>query len=235
MSHVACYNFICESYKGLQMLKTGLLDNIHIPKTRRLILLALKEHGRLTADQLAEMLAISAVAVRRHLDNLRHADLVSYEEVQRGVGRPGFEYFLTPKADNLFPRNYQELAADVILTVRDMYGKEAVDAIFKKRSNKIAQVYQPLISGSSLEERVEQLVELRQEDGYMASWQKETDGSITITEHNCPIQHVASECAQACHEDLALFANLLNADVIRLKNQANGDATCTYKIMDKRS
>ncbi len=215
------------------MPKTGLLNDIHIPKTRRLILLALKEHGRLTADQLAEMLNISAVAVRRHLDNLRHAHLVSYEEVQRGVGRPGFEYFLTPKADNLFPRNYQELAADVILTVRDMYGKEAVDAIFKKRADKIAQVYQPMVTGSTLEERVAQLVALRQEDGYMASWHKDADGSITITEYNCPIQHVASECAQACHEDLMLFSNLLDADVIRLRNQANGDATCAYKIVDK--
>ncbi len=217
------------------MPKTGLLNDIHIPKTRRLILLAMKEHGRLTADQLAEMLNISAVAVRRHLDNLKHAHLISYEEVQRGVGRPSFEYYLTPKADNLFPRNYQELAADVILTVRDMYGKEAVDAIFKKRADKISQLYQPLITGSTLEERVEQLVELRQEDGYMASWQKETDGSITITEHNCPIQHVASECSQACHEDLILFSNLLDAEVIRLHNQANGDAICAYKIIDKHS
>ncbi len=217
------------------MTRTGLLNDIQLPKTRRLILLALKEHGRLTADQLAEMLHISAVAVRRHLDNLKHTHLVSYEEVQRGVGRPGFSYFLTPKADHLFPRNYQELAADVILTIRDMYGKEAVDAIFEKRTKKIEQAYQPLVSGPTLEKRVEQLVELRQEDGYMASWEKKPDGSIIITEHNCPIQHVASECAQACNEDLTLFSNLLDADVIRLHNQASGDATCAYKIVGKHS
>jgi len=76
------------------MSKEGLLTDFHIPKTRRLILLAIKEHGELTADQLADMLSISTVAVRRHLDNLKNAQLVRYEEVQSGVGRPSF--FLLP-------------------------------------------------------------------------------------------------------------------------------------------
>ncbi len=217
------------------MSKNGLLRDVHMPKTRRLVLLAIKEHGRLTADQLAEMLSISAVAVRRHLDNLKQDRLVSYEETQRGVGRPRFEYFLTPKADHLFPRNYQDLAADFILSIRDMYGKEAVDAIFKKRADKITQTYRPMINGDTLEKRIAQLVALRQEDGYMANWQKQDDDLFIITEHNCPIQHVASECSQACHEDLMLFSNLLGAEVIRLNNQADGDHTCRYKVAGQES
>ncbi len=215
------------------MSKTGLLNDIHMPKTRRLVLLAVKEHGRLTADQLAEMLNISSVAVRRHLDNLKNAQLITYEEVQRGVGRPVFKYYLTPNADHLFPRNYQDLAADVILSVRDIYGKEAVDAIFKKRAEKITHTYKPFINGETLAERISQLVALRQQDGYMATWAKETNNQFTITEHNCPIQHVASACAQACFEDLVLFSNLLNAEVIRIHNQANGDNTCAYKIINR--
>ena len=102
------------------MSKNGLLDDLQMPKTRRLVLLAIKEYGRLTADQLAEMLNISTVAVRRHLDTLKNAQLIGFEEVQKGVGRPSFVYFLTPKADHLFPRNYQDLAADLILTIRDL-------------------------------------------------------------------------------------------------------------------
>lgn len=212
------------------MSKTGLLHDVQMPKTRRLVLLAIKEHNRLTADQLAEMLNISAVAVRRHLDTLKRDQLVTYEEIQRGVGRPSYEYYLTPKADHLFPRNYQDLAADFILSIRELYGKEAVDAIFRKRADKITQTYRPRINGETLEKRIEQLVSLRQQDGYMANWQKRDDDLFIITEHNCPIQHVASECSQACHEDLQLFSNLLGADVIRLNNKVDGDTTCSYKV-----
>ncbi|NIO06893.1 MAG: winged helix-turn-helix transcriptional regulator, partial [Deltaproteobacteria bacterium] len=36
----------------------------HVPATRRRILIALKERGGMTADELAEKLGISSVAVR---------------------------------------------------------------------------------------------------------------------------------------------------------------------------
>lgn len=216
------------------MAKVGLLNNIQMPKTRRLILLAMKEHRALTADELAGMLNISAVAVRRHLDNLKHSQLVKHEEIQRGVGRPSFVYSLTEKADHLFPRNYQDLAADIILSVKDLYGQEAVNAIFKKRADKITETYKPFVTASTLEGRVKQLVDLRQNDGYMATWEKTDDAEITITELNCPIQHVAEECAQACHEDMELFSSLLGAEVIRTHNKAQGDSSCAYRIIPKK-
>ena len=215
------------------MSKAGLLNDIQLPKTRRLVLLAIKEHGQLTADELAEMLNISTVAVRRHLDNLKHDNLVQYEEVQRGVGRPNFVYSLTEKADHLFPRNYQDLAYDMLASVQEMFGKEAVDAIFAKRAKKITAVYRPHVNAVSLEGRVDQLVQLRQNDGYMATWDSEDGQEFVVTELNCPIQHVAEECSQACHEDLTLYSNLLDADVIRLTHKVKGDNTCAYKIKPK--
>jgi len=215
------------------MSKNGLLDDLQMPKTRRLVLLAIKEYGRLTADQLAEMLTISTVAVRRHLDTLKNAQLIGFEEVQKGVGRPSFVYFLTPKADHLFPRNYQDLAADLILTIRDLYGQEALDAIFEERSNKITQMYKPFVNANTLEGRVAQLVELRQADGYMATWNKNDESTFIVTEFNCPIQHVAEECERPCQEDLSLFSKLLNANVIKLNSKVEGDNVCSYKIAKK--
>ncbi|RME49969.1 MAG: transcriptional regulator [Caldilineae bacterium] len=215
------------------MPKQGFLDNLPMPKTRRLILLAIKEHGRLTADELAEMLHISAVAVRRHLETLKNANLVQYEEMPQGVGRPSFVYSLTEEAAHIFPRNYEELAHDMLNTIQELYGQEAVAAIFKKRAQKISQIYRPFVNSPSLEGRIEQLVNLRQADGYMATWEQTDDGSFIVTELNCPIQHVAEECAQACHEDLRLFSNLLDADVILLNHKLQGDNSCCYCIKPK--
>ena len=61
---------------------------IQMPATRRRILIALKEQGGLTADELASLLGISSVAVRRHLTNLERDQLVDHEQAQRGMGRP---------------------------------------------------------------------------------------------------------------------------------------------------
>jgi len=215
------------------MSKNGLLNDIQMPKTRRLVLLAVKEHGRLTVDELADMLKISNVAVRRHLDNLRKDDLIEYEEEQQGIGRPSYVYFLTEKADHLFPRNYQDLATDMISTIRELYGQEAVEAIFKDRFEKIGRIYKPFVNAGTLQGRVQQLVELRQADGYMATWDTSDDAEFVVTELNCPIQHVAEECERACHEDLGLFSSLLDADVIRLHHKMEGDNMCAYKIKPK--
>lgn len=215
------------------MPKAGFLNDFHMPKTRRLILLAIKEHNQLTADELAEMLNISTVAVRRHLNNLKNVHLIDYEEVQHGIGRPSFVYTLTPKAEHIFPRNYEELAHEMLDTIKTLYGQEAVEAIFKARAQKISGIYKPYVNAKSLQGRIEQLVELRQRDGYMASWDSEDEGEFIVTELNCPIHQVAKECAQACDGDLRLYSDLLEADVIMLTHQIQGDNACSYKILPK--
>ena len=215
------------------MAKQGMLEDLQMPKTRRLILIALKENGGLTADELAAMLNISAVAVRRHLDNLKHASLVHYEEVRQGMGRPRFVYSLTPKADHIFPRNYEDLAHDMLDAIRELYGQEAVDAIFTKRYQKIKDAYEPKVNAPTLMGRLEQLVELRRIDGYMADWKANEEGKYILTELNCPIQHVAAGCCQACEQDLQLFTDLLDAKVVRQDHLLQGDRACTYEIIPK--
>ncbi len=215
------------------MPEEGLLIDFQMPKTRRLVLLAIKEHGALTADQLADMLNISTVAVRRHLDNLQTAQLIRYEEVQNGVGRPSYVYSLTDRAQRIFPRNYQELAGDMLDTIKDLYGKKAVEAIFTKRTNKKIQNYRFLVNANSLSKRVEQLVSLRRADGYMSTWEETEDHSFIVNELNCPIQHVAEGCETACREDLRIFSDLLNAQVTRVNHMVQGDNACSYLISPK--
>lgn len=213
------------------MAKKGMLDELQMPKSRRLILIALKEQGGKTADELAAMLNISAVAVRRHLENLKHAELVTYEEVQQGLGRPKFVYFLTPKAEHIFPRNYEEFAHDVLETIRELYGPEAVDAIFDRRFKKLKETYQSRINAQSLPGKLEQLVQLRCTDGYMADWKTSGKDTFILTELNCPIQHVAEGCCQACEQDLKLFVELLDAEVTRQDHLMQGDQACSYEII----
>ena len=216
------------------MAKQGMLEDLQMPKSRRLILIALKENSAMTADALAEMLSISAVAVRRHLDNLRHAGLVQYEEVRQGMGRPSFVFSLTAKADHVFPRNYEDFAHDMLDAVRELYGQEAVDAIFAKRFQKIKEVYEPRVNAPTLNGRLEQLVELRRQDGFMADWETKAEDHYVLTEMNCPIQQVAEGCCQACEQDLQLFVELLDADVTRQDHLIQGDKACSYEIKPKR-
>lgn len=205
----------------------------NMPLTRRRILMLLKEKGELTADELADLLGISAVAVRRHLTKLESDQLVSYQEVQRGMGRPSFVYRLGEAAGSFFPRRYEELAVNVLETIQELYGREAIDAIFQMRTNHLIDSYRRKINGKTLDIRLDQLTRLRAADGYMSTWEASIDNTFILREANCPIFHVAEGCNVACDHDLVMLSDLLEADVVRTSHLANGDGACCYQIRPK--
>jgi predicted ArsR family transcriptional regulator len=205
-----------------------------MPATRRRILIALKERGGMTADELAEQLNITSVAVRRHLANLERDRLVDHEEIQHRLGRPSYGYRLTEAAASLFPSNYDQLASYVLEAVEGLFGREAVDRIFEQRRQELARSYRPLVDGDTLPDRLEQLTHLRQAEGYMLAWEAQPDGSYELRQYHCPIQRVAEGCQAACVNELALYVDLLDAEVTRQSHQAAGDTTCSYQIRPRQ-
>ena len=204
-----------------------------MPATRRRILKLLKENNELTADELAKLLGISSVAVRRHLTKLESDQLVAYDEVQRGMGRPSYVYRLGEAASSYFPRRYEELATDVLETISNLYGVDAVDAIFRVRSEHLIDTYRAKVTGNTLQERLDQLTQLREADGYMSTWEKAEDGVFVLREANCPIIHVAEGCGSACNYDELLLEDLLKADIERKSHLASGDGACVYHVRSR--
>jgi len=204
--------------------------NHQLPPTRRRILITMMEHGGMTADELAEELGITPVAVRRHLTNLERDRLVEREQVRRPLGRPNFVYRLTDAAHLLFPNNCDQLANYVLRAIEQYFGEEAVERIFEQRRRELARLYEARVNGESLPVRLEQLTQLREEDGYLAAWEKAQDGTFILHQYHCPIQRVAEVCGAACAQELALFADLLHADVNRREPQVTGDPACSYQI-----
>jgi predicted ArsR family transcriptional regulator len=211
----------------------GSLAYKQMPATRRRILKLLKENNELTADELAELLGISSVAVRRHLTKLESDQLVAYDEVQRGMGRPSYVYKLGEAASSYFPRRYEELATDVLETITNLYGADAVDAIFRVRSEHLIDTYRAKVTGDTLQERLDQLTRLREADGYMSTWEKAEDGIFVLREANCPIIHVAEGCGSACDYDQLLLEDLLKADIERKSHLASGDGACVYHVRSR--
>jgi len=205
----------------------------NMPLTRRRILMLLKEKGELTADELADLLGISAVAVRRHLTKLESDHLVTYKEVQRGMGRPSYVYELGDAAGSFFPRRYEELAVNVLETIQALYGSEAIDAIFQMRTTHLIESYRRKVNGKTLDARLDQLTRLREADGYMSTWESTSQDTYILREANCPIFHVAAGCTTACDHDLAMLTDLLDADVTRTGHLASGDGACCYEIRPK--
>ena len=199
--------------------------------TRRRRLEPVKRHGALTAGELAQKLAMTSMGVRQHLTALERDGLLTHTSQQRGVGRPSYVYSLTAEGDELFPRAYADMANALLSAAHELDGEGGVERLLATRNRELAAQYRARMTERSFGERVQELVRIRTEEGYMADWEQLDDGRFLLREHKCAICQIAEQCPQACAYELTLFQQAFgDAHVRRQTHMIRGDATCTYII-----
>src|ERR1051326_8068728 len=178
------------------------------------ILIELKRSQPLTAKELAERNQVTTNAIRRHLKELEAEQLIGYGREQRGRGAPTFAYRLTDLGEALFPRRYQEQLADVLGYLEHHGGRQEVRRFFDEHFRQQADNLLPRIQGLSFSERVQAVVELLQQQGFMAEWSLEGT-TVRIAEHNCAVQAIAEKYPELCEAEAEFLRDILQTDVHR--------------------
>ena len=197
--------------------------------------MALRTAGPSSPDQLAALVGASRTGVLQQLRVLETDGLVSRRTERHGVGRPRHLYDVTASAQQLFPTNYDGLAAGLIAAIGAIGGRELVDRVFETRRNQTAErirrrLDESLGDEAPFFERVRELAVVQDEQGYLCSAELSADGTIRLREHNCAIYHVAANNPAACEAELELFRAVLGADIVRETHIAAGDRCCMYRI-----
>ena len=208
-----------------------------LPSTKQNILQALLKHGRATAKQIAQDLNLSTQAIRRHLNELSADELIEYHSVQQGMGRPQHLYQLSSAGrDRLSPQKYSEFAVSFLNTLAETVGKEQVSKVLEKQWQRKAAEYRDRLGTGNLKQRIAKLVQLRQEEGYMAEVHQTSaqQQEFILVEHNCAISEVAESYPSICGHELEMFAAVL-PDCIVLRTQwiNDGEHRCGYSIAKK--
>ena len=205
---------------------------------RRELLLRLRLDGPSSPDQLAEHLGASRTGVLQQLRALEAANLVTRQTVRHGVGRPRHLYDVTPDAQDLFPTNYDALAAGLLAAIEAVGGDDLLDQVFAARRRQLgARVRERMAESigpeATLVDRVRELAVIQADQGYLADTVLDADGTIRLREHNCAIYHIAEGSPAACQAELELFSEVLGADVVREQHIASGDRCCSYRISER--
>ncbi len=215
---------------------------IQPPSTKEDILQYLLKQGQATAAELAETLDITPQATRRHLKDLEAEGLLEHHPLQGGLGRPQYLYSLSKQGRDRFPNQYGEFAVSFLETLTETVGESQVKEILRKQWQRKADEYRQRIGEGSLKDRVERLVKLRQEEGYMAEIHQVTDknGSnvqndgYILAEHHCAISEVAESYPTVCGHELEMFAEILPDCTIERTHWINeGEHNCGYLIKVK--
>jgi predicted ArsR family transcriptional regulator len=215
---------------------TASTPNAATPRAlRRDILVRLRRDGPATPDQLAAAIGASRTGVLQQLRALEETHFVQRETVRHGVGRPRHVYDVTADAQELFPSNYDGLAAGLLSAIGAVGGNDLIEQVFAARRRQIGERVRRQIDDlvgpdAPLMDRVRALAVLQDDQGYLASARLRPDGTIQLLEHNCAILDVARGERSACDAELDLFRDVLGADVVRESHIASGDRCCSYRI-----
>jgi predicted ArsR family transcriptional regulator len=206
------------------------------PTLRRDIVVHLRQSGPSSPDQLAVQLGASRTGVLQQLRALETAFLVSRRTERHGVGRPRHLYDVTAEAQDLFPSNYDGLAAGLLAAIEAVGGEGLLEEVFAARRRQAVgrireRMAERLAPDASLVDRARELAVIQDEQGYLCATDVDPDGTIRLTEHNCAIFGVANGTPAACQAELDLFREVLGVEVVRDTHIAAGDRCCSYRVV----
>lgn len=202
------------------------------------VLFLLKTRGPQTAAQLARPLGVTPMAVRQHLASLAAEGLVTSADERRKVGRPARVWSLTAAASARFPDTHADLTVDLLKAVRATFGEDGLERLVTERGRQQRAAARSRMPGpgAPVEARVAALAAIRGDEGYLAEWSREADGSWLLLENHCPVCAAATACQGFCRDELAMFRDLLGDDVAveRTEHLLAGARRCAYRIEQRR-
>ncbi|MEK5524036.1 hypothetical protein B5V89_11025 [Heyndrickxia sporothermodurans] len=202
--------------------------------TRDQLLHLLKRYKKLSVVDLESHLEITGMAVRRHLNNLENERLIQSETIRKSMGRPVQVYFLTKTGENQFPKSYSSITVEFLEDIEEMNGQEMIDTLFQNRERRLENKYKERIQHNQLKDRVAELANIQNENGYMVEWVEKEDGTFELTEYNCPIFDVARKYQKACSCEHSLFQKILKTNEIeQVCCMSKGGDHCKYVIKEK--
>jgi len=209
--------------------------------TRDRVARAILVSGPSTAAVLAEQVALTPAAVRRHLDHLVSEGIVESRDQRvyghRGRGRPAKVFALTDAGRDAFDQAYDDLAVDALRFLAETAGDDAVMAFARRRMAFIERDYEQVVAVDPSLSPAEALAKVFSDEGYAANVRQlplvdERSVGEQLCQQHCPVAHVAQEFPQLCEAETEAIGRILGTHVQRLATIAHGDGVCTTCIPD---
>lgn len=197
--------------------------------TRDVVLNSIMVNPQSKIEDLAEAADISPVTVRHHLNALQADGLVEVESVRRQVGRPYYVYSLSEQGQELFPQRYFSLTNRILDELKNQLPKDVVNSIFVGVVKSMIEEHKNEFESLTFEDRLNYVVELLAEEGFMAQWEKAENG-YKITEYGCPYISMGQKHTEVCTFDKELMLTVLDAPIEQHSCMLDGDDCCEFSV-----
>ena len=203
-----------------------------VTSTREAALTLLLRLGQATATTMAGQLGVSVQVMRRHLRSLEQEGLVDNPCNTTGPGRPSHLWRLTDQGRDHFPDGSEEFARGLLHTMASHLGPDQLQTLLGQQAAAQARHYRNLLGDYPLEKRLQRLVELRRQEGYVADYEpcQEQHGWL-LTAFHCSVARIAEQFPVICSQELQLYRSIFpDCHVERVHWVQEGDHYCGFRV-----
>lgn len=178
----------------------------------------------LTADELADAVAVSRNAVQQQLTALEREGLVTVLELRSTGGRPSRAYALTDAGLELFPRHYARMAEALLRHTQELFGEEGLQKVLVQMADELTATVAPRLEGKEGDQRVREVVSILDDLGYGAY----LDENGNVHAVNCVFHQLAQSSDAVCQYDAMILRKLLGSDFDHLSCMRDGRPACVF-------
>lgn len=198
---------------------------------RSTILRILQSRGSASIKDLELALGVTATAVREQVAHLIAEDVIAAQRVRGEVGRPFYVYSLTAKAQELFPKDYGELAHLLLQEIVALDGPDKLQLLLNRVGDRLAAQYAGHLRGQELEDKLRALADLLVQKGVGAAVQAEAVGDGFVLHANtCPYFAVVQDHREICDMEQQMLSRLLGAEVVLGDCILDGHTGCQFHV-----
>lgn len=205
--------------------------------TREAVLSLLLRQGEATAGDLAEHQLVSVQVMRRHLRSLEEDGLVEASPAPEGPGRPSNRWRLTAKGQGHFPDGSDHFALGLLQSLTGSLSSETLQGLLNQQALQQAGAYRGQIGEGTLQQRLERLVELRRQEGYMAECARDPDcdQAWVVSEFHCSVMRIAEQFPCVCDQELQLIRHTFpDCQVERVQWRLEKGHSCGFRLVPGR-
>lgn len=206
------------------------------------ILDLLRKQRSLSVTNLAELMGVTATAVRQRLTRLMAQGFIDREADRAGRGRPSHRYALTEAGRRQTGANFGDLAVALWDEIRAIKDPEVRKGLVHRLSKRLAQMYSRQIAGETLQAKMQSVADLFNDRRVPFVVELPAAGSPetgspgasnqlpVLTALACPYPDLAEQDHSICAMEKLLFSELLGETVKLSKCRLNGEDCCTFEV-----
>lgn len=198
--------------------------------TKGELLLLMKRHGAISLHDASAATGLTRPTLRQHLGQLERDRLVERSTRRQARGRPSLRYALTPEAEALFPSRDGALLGHLLGFLQEHGEDDLIEAFFERYwGERLREVQHRLGRADDEEARLEVLLEILREQGFMPEARRD-EGGLVVRECNCPFPEAVRRTHLPCRLEARFFRDVLGEEVRRVAYIPDGSPACTYAL-----